>query len=250
MDRPLILTGRQSLMRCLQLASRLNTELGFQDKRLRFSSRVTRGDILTLRLESSVLRDPGWPTDSACTLYLSGSNPISMHLSYSEDWMFSSRSKFRFTSSNLRFVIALDNDSGSLPLRLEWAGPRDNGSGRLEYPGQGGSAHPHWHIDLQELMTYEPGTQEVTVDVKQRDTIESIDLGATDVESVVPVYRTGPLNWISKIHLPARALWHERPYEIQGDAEGHQHKPVTVDELDNWILSAIRYLVAEFEAYA
>ena len=236
-------------MRCLELARRLNDELGFRDGRLRFATRPTGADVFKLFLDSSVRGNLSWPAGCVCELYLSGSYPVSMYLAYGETWARSSRTRYRFESSNLRFVIALDNDSRTLPLRLEWTGLQDNGFGRLEFPGKG-AAHPHWHIDLHELMRYELGIREVAVDVGQRDAIEKIDLYATSVEPAVSVDRTVALNWLHRVHLPARAMWHERPYVDQYDAEGHQHKPVTLDEVDNWILSAIRYLHNEFEAHA
>ena len=250
MSQPLTRTEQQLQNRYLALADRLNQDLGFKDGRLYFARRFTRSRSVTYLLQTSALREQGLPADSLCTIGLSGRYAVSMHLaSYAELWAFSSRTSYRFESSNLRFVIAADDGGGTLPLRLEWAGRGDDGSGRLVFPGQG-AAHPHWQIDLHELVFPESVATEVTIDVDARDTVEEIDLDTVGVEPRVSPHRKGFLGWVHRVHLPVRAMWHAQVCAMPNDPASHQHEPTTVDEVDSWILSAVRYVRHEFDTYA
>ena len=73
---------------------------------------------------------------------------------------------------------------------------------------------------------------------------------ASYAEPRVSPYRKGFLSWVHRVHLPVRAMWHAQVCAMPNDAASHQHEPTTVDEVDSWILSAVRYLRHEFDTYA
>ena len=243
-------TERALGSRFAALARRLNDDLGFRDQRLQFAKRSDRRGRVAWLLRSSVrVRGPS-PLNSVCVIAESQNDEVSMHLSYSETWVYSSRDRLSFECSNLGFII-VSTSAGMeiLPLRLEWAGRWQDASGRIVFPGQG-AAHPHWQIDLEELVRHDVVGTEVSIDMPAHQTIEEIDLDGTLADRPESTYRRGGLSWVHRVHLPVRAMWHEQPCVIPNDTASHQHEPATVGEIDNWVLSAVRYLRHEFVTYA
>lgn len=251
MSRPLTLTDQKLGTRFRALGQRFNQELRFRDQRLQFSSRADRRNVMIWLLRNSALSDPTSPPGTACSITTSANEDAAVHLAYTEHWVNRGRrAGFRFESSNLRFVItSVDGRGEALQFRLEWAGRREDGSGGLVFSGQG-AAHPHWQIDLHELGNDEGVTKEILIDLAEANPVEEIDLHSLAPERPERPRRSPPLRWFHKLHLPARAMWHERPYAMPDDAESQQHEPAKIEEIDNWVLSAIRYVRHEFSTYA
>lgn len=236
------------------LAQRLNEDLAFRDQRLRFvkiparsgiTAWVLRNDFLTEAQENAV------PL-AACELATSSEDAAAVHVAYTETWVSVGRKVgLRFKSSNLRFVVTTTDPNG-LPLqfRLEWVGrDLDNSTGILVYPGRG-AAHPHWQFDVDASWNGDGYQGEIAVDLES-DTqkFEHVDLSLDT--SGLPHFdgERSAYFWFHRLHLPARAMWHEGACLMPNEPETHQHEPREVDEIDQWVLSALRYIRHEFSLY-
>ena len=245
MSTPLTKQERDLHSRFRRLGQRLNDEFGYRGRWLGFSTRQDRRDTVVWRLECSRQPEDTNPPRTACAIAKSENHATTIHLGYSEQWVhLGKRNNLRFKSSNMRFVIASTQREGdTVEFRLEWAARWKNSLGAFEFPGKG-AAHPHWQMDLQSATIDGASTTEISIDLSERYVVEDVDLNA-------PAYdRCKPARWFHKLHLPARAMWHEKPCTIPDEVEGQQHEPKTVDELDNWTISAIRYIQHEFYAYS
>ena len=253
MSVPLSRNNHQLESRFRSLGQRFNEELRFRDQRLRFSILSYRNNFSDWILRASTLPDPASPPNTACAIATSAIDHTTLYLAYSERWENAgARAGHRFESSNLRFVIAR-TDSGTkvLQFRLEWAGRRkdESGSGTLVFTGKG-AGHPHWQIDLKKLQEAVGPAQEIHIEIPSPITVQEIDLNKPSSGRPRLTRLRSPLSWFHKLHLPARAMWHEQPCTMPSDAESHQHEPTTLDEIDNWVLSAIRYVRYEFSTYS
>ena len=144
----------------------------------------------------------------------------------------------------MRFVIASTAfEHSAMQLRLEWEARWENHDGRFEFPGRG-AAHPHWQVDSHVLLGDRSMGAEMTINLEDAQPTEEIDLSRNS--SVT----SHPSRWFHKLHLPVRAMWHERPCVMPGEVETQQHEPRGVDEIDNWVISAIRYVRHEFSTYS
>ena len=245
MSGPLTRTDRQLRKRFRALGQKLNNELGFRDQRLVFLTRQDPRGIVAWVLRSQQSPPTSSWREAACQIAESTRQASAVHLAYSERWAHGGRRVgFWYESSNMRFVIVSGQTHAELlNFRLEWAAQCKDTSGQLTFPGRG-AAHPHWHIDLHKVDSNEGRKDSTILDISLTDPVEDVDLRTRIPET------PKPLHWFHKLHLPARATWHKTPCHMPHDVAGHQHEPENVDEIDNWILSAIRYVRHEFETYS
>ena len=60
----------------------------------------------------------------------------------------------------------------------------------------------------------------------------------------------GTIPWFHRLHLPARAMWADQLCQMPDEAGPQQHEPSSSTEVDNWLVSAIRYMRHEFSQYS
>ena len=232
------------------LGQRFNEELRFRDQRLHFLIRRDRRNVVVWLLRSSSALNAMAPPGTACVITASGNDEAVIYLAYSEHWVNAGRKEgYRFESSNLRFVVASADHMGEIvQFRLEWAARWDDGSGTLVFPGLG-AAHPHWQIDLDKMHLERGVAREIAIDLAPEVSAQEIDLFAPEPGRLEFTERSPHVRWFHKLHLPARAMWHETPCAMPHQTESHQHEPSTVGQIDDWVLSAVRYLRHEFSIY-
>lgn len=245
MSAPFVREERSVQRRLRALGQRLNRELKFRDQRLIFLQQPTRHGIVQWRLDRRAQRvTETTPHDTACAIAQSA-NGAGIHLAYSEHWVHVGKgNRLRFRSSWMRFVVASAGLGPSgIQLRLEWDARRQNREGGFDFPGHG-AAHPHWQIDLHAPASYSTTSSETVVDLETSQPTETIDLAAQDIPT------SEPSRWFHKLHLPARTMWHERACGMPNYVDMHQHQPSGCRHIDNWVISAIRYMRHEFSAYS
>lgn len=259
MTDPLQCTERELGTRLRALQMRLNDELGFADQRLRISpvGLITGHPVKKWELRSSHGLGTPVPRGLACKVEIDGSSDAVAYLGYSESWVYIGGPRksvlYRYHSSNLQFLLASGAASPTtLQVRLEWAGRDHDHEGRdsetLVFPGRG-AAHPHWQVDLHEMFIadgIQPVVRTAEIDLSPR--IEEVDLD--EPTGSVPYVQHRLLPWFHKLHLPARAMWHEDHKDSPRDAGRHQHEPESGQQIDNWVLSAVRYLRNELSKYS
>lgn len=237
--------------RFLRFVRLLNEEMGFHDQRLRFERLDSRQGEVIWRLRNTFdVVDDEPSRRTVCALAVAGDGGAEIRLAYNEQWVSAGRrAGLRFKSSNLRFVVEGIDADAPLQFRLEWVGRDREHEGSLVFPGHE-AAHPHWQFDADSNWTLIQ-SPEVTVDVEIAEPEEEIDLegGETSEPPLARAVARNPLYWFHRLHLPARAMWHERLRSIPGEPEGHQYEPQSSDEIDHWVLSAIRYIRHEFQVY-
>lgn len=236
--------------RFLKLAKMLNEELGFNDQRLSFEQVPHRGGTITWRLRNrNVTKNDGSLSRPPCKLAVTDDDAAEIHVAYNEQWVSAGkRAGYRFKSSNIRFIIESCELQAPLQFRLEWAGREEGSSGMLEFPGKE-AAHPHWQFDADASWVGDENAEHpVDVEIPQPEEIVDIECNAA-TERLPAAQPRNPLFWFHRLHLPARAMWHDRLRSIPGDPEGQQHEPGNTGEIDNWVISAVRYLKHEFLNY-
>ena len=261
MTAPLCCRERDLATRMRELETQLNSELEFTDQRLRFSRLELSKSKPLERWELRGTNPLGLvvPSGFACKVEVEGSEAGVVYLGYSESWIHvrgrAKRKQYRYKSSDLRFLLASTGDlATTLQVRLEWAGRDDDGGTEepraLVFPGRG-AAHPHWQVDLHEILVAAgSGTraQVAEIDLAESKRVQEINLDAP--ARSIPTGQGPFFPWFHKVHLPARAMWHEDPLGPEGGATGHQHEPANGAQIDNWVLSAVRYLRDELSKYS
>lgn len=245
------------------LALKLNQELGFRRPALRFKTFDDRTGVTVWKLENTEpeLRR-GLAEGMTATLAQAADDGAELQFYLSEHWV-RERTTYRFKSCNLRFVI-LSTDPGATPLsfRLEWAGREASDQAGWEFTGKG-AAHPHWQFDgeLRPVILQNPALPiadddtNLVVDVPlgSEASVLAVELGAEAALPVLPLPTTAPvgaLPWFHKLHLPAKATWSDMACVMPDSAAPQQHQPSSTGELDNWVLSALRYMTHEFQLYS
>lgn len=246
------------------LALKLNQELGFRTQALRFKTLDDRTGVTVWRLENTDIEaQRGLSAGMTASLAQAADDGAELQFHFSEHWV-RERKLYRFKSSNLRFAV-ISTDPGATPLlfRLEWADRELKGRTEWEFTGKG-AAHPHWQFDgelrivplqiVGELgAEYEGASEVVDVALGAFDSVKSVELGgdraALASVDIAPSL-AGPLPWFHKLHLPARVLWSETACVMPDTAAPQQHQPRDTGELDNWVLSALRYMTHEFKLYS
>lgn len=256
MSRPLVLARRVIESRLRLLQQKLNEELGFRDQRLRFVSRPMRNGPTTWALQSNQNNPDSivMPQGTVAELAPAANDGSIFFFGYNEAWQPSaSRDQLEFVSSNLRFVIRGLEDIPNLRFRLEWAGLKTEG-GKVCYPGVG-AAHPHWQFDVdagwfdREQPAAE-GAEALIVEINLDQVTENVDLGDAGSVSTIPSPRvSATLAGFHRLHLPARTMWHDLLCVMPGGAAPQQHTPHSQEQIDRWVISALRYLRSEFQAY-
>jgi hypothetical protein len=259
MTRPLVRAQRGVEGRLRLLAQKLNDELGFRDQRLRFIRRAMRAGPTTWALHNEQAQAARivLPQGVVAELAPAANDESILYFGYSEEWQPArGRDQIEFVSSNLRFVIAGIEEMPDLRFRLEWAGAKTDG-GIVAYPGSG-AAHPHWQFDVDAGWIDFPfpaadraGDGAVEIDLEPA--VEEIDLGdnnrgvAANLHSARRISAT--LAGFHHLHLPARTMWHDLLCVMPEVATPQQHTPASEDQIDRWVISALRYLRSEFQAY-
>jgi len=261
MSRSLVRSQRVVESRLRILGQRFNAELGFRDQRLHFAKRSMRQGSITWVLINQNLGSTHTmlPQGSVAELASAGSDESVLYFGYNEEWQpAQGRDQIEFTSSNLRFVISSVDDMPVLRFRLEWAGAKTAGSD-IAYPGVG-AAHPHWQFDVDSYWQVPAAmpvpalnVEEASFEIDLEPRVEEIDLGTSAAADALvprsPPSITATLASFHRLHLPARAMWHELECIMPEVAAPQQHTPQSEIEIDNWLISALRYLKHEFETY-
>lgn len=257
MRRPLVRAQPTIERRMRRLEQKLNEELGFRDQRLRFAMTESRNGPTTWALRNRTNEASGLilPQGIVAELAPASNDEAILYFGYNEQWQPAlGRDQIEFASSNLRFVISGVEDMPDLRFRLEWAGAKTEG-GVVGYPGQG-AAHPHWQFDVDSgwLNPSQPvadAGEPIEIDLEPEAEAEEIDLEVSDMIAVAtPKPRiTATLAGFHHLHLPARTMWHELLCVMPDVATPQQHTPTSEDEIDRWVISALRYLRAEFQTY-
>jgi hypothetical protein len=259
MNRSLVRPQSDVESRLRLLGQKLNDELGFRDQRLRFAKRFMRQGSITWFLNNQSNASPIiLPQGGVAELASVANNGPVLYFGYNEEWQpTKGRGRIEFASSNLRFVMSGVDDMPVLRFRLEWAGAKTT-DGTICYPGVG-AAHPHWQFDVDSgwlapaaMPVPTLGAEEAPFEVDLEPNVEDIDLGvAPALDARVP-HRpsfSAMLAGFHRLHLPARAMWHELQCIMPQVAAPQQHTPQSEAEIDNWLTSALRYIKHEFETY-
>lgn len=242
------------------LEQKLNDELGFRDQRLRFAKLNNRSGPTIWGLRNMNAAVAGLPVGSVAELAAAGNDESILYFGYNEEWQPArGREQIEFVSSNLRFVISGVEDMPDLRFRLEWAGAKTEG-GAISYPGVG-AAQPHWQLDIDAgwIDALEPELAQaevVTIEVELEPAVEEVNLdgeagdGGAEPNPLPRPRKISPtLAGFHHLHLPARSMWHDMLCVMPELAGPQQHTPSTEEEIDNWVVSALRYLRSEFQNY-
>lgn len=252
MTRPLTSPQRKIESRLRRLQQKLNNDLGFWDQRLRFAKSAMRNGPTkwVLRNETNDAAGLILPTGSVAELAPAANDKSILYFGYNEEWQPArGRDTIEFVSSNLRFVIAGIETMPHLCFRLEWAGVKTEG-GVIGYPGVG-AAHPHWQFDV-DAGWFDPAAQAAeTLEIDLEPIAEEVDLYDGDVIATAPPRAriSATLAGFHRLHLPARTMWHDLLCVMPEEVAPQQHTPASEDEIDRWVISALRYLRSEFQSY-
>ncbi|WP_435203715.1 hypothetical protein [Qipengyuania sp. 902] len=243
--------------RLRRLEQKLNDELGFRDQRLRFAKTASRNGPITWALRNHSNEACGLilPQGSAAELAPATNDESILYFGYNEQWQPArGRGQIEFASSNLRFVISGVEAIPDLQFRLEWAGAKTEG-GVIGYPGQG-AAHPHWQFDvdagwLDTSPSAADGDEPIEIDLEPKAKGEEIDLDDSNLsaDATQKPRISATLAGFRHLHLPARTMWHDLLCVMPDVAAPQQHTPTCHDEIDRWVISALRYLRSEFQTY-
>lgn len=254
MSRPLVRAQPTIESRLRRFEQKLNDELGLRNQQLRFKKTAARSGPTTWALHNQTNEAAGLvlPQDSAAELAPATDDESILYFGYNEQWQPArGRNQIEFKSSNLRFVISGVEKMPDLRFRLEWAGANTE-RGVIGYPGQG-AAHPHWQFDVDsgwfDSAASAPSDEPIEIDLESA--AEEVDLDDGAVISAAPA-QTGisaTLASFHRLHLPARTTWHDLLCVMPDMAGPQQHTPTSEDEIDRWVISALRYLRSEFQAY-
>jgi hypothetical protein len=255
MSRPLVRGQTAIETRLRRLEQKLNDELGFRDQRLRFTKIAMRNGPTTWVLRNKTNEAAGLivPQGSVAELAPALDDESILYFGYNEEWQPArGRNQIEFSSSNLRFVISGIEEMPDLRFRLEWAGAKTEG-GAIGYPGVG-AAHPHWQFDVDAGWLNPAGLiadEGKAIEIDLEPAAEEVDLDGGQMMAAQPVNTklSATLAGFHHLHLPARAMWHDVLCVMPDMAVPQQHTPKTEDEIDRWVLSALRYLRSEFQAY-
>lgn len=120
-------------------------------------------------------------------------------------------------------------------LRLEWEGVDELGMFEAEP-----AAHPHWQTD-QWLAGYDRSRGDLTTRLIQSEVPREFALHE-DVPAPPHV------RWMRAVHLAAAARWADEPWRGEDDCSMHARPPKNIAEIENWSLSALRYIAHQFRA--
>jgi hypothetical protein len=258
MSGPLVRAQGTVDVRLRRLEQRLNDEVGFRDQRLRFTKHAMRSGPTTWVLRNGQIDAAGivLPQGAVAELAAAANDESILYFGYNEEWQPArGRDQIEFVSSNLCFVVAGVEEMPHLRFRLEWAGAKTEG-GIVRYPGTG-AAHPHWQFDVDAGWIHpapptSDGAEVEAVDIDLEPVTEEVDLDENGGSGVAPP----PLPRVSAtlagfhhLHLPVRSMWHDLLCEMPGVATPHQHTPESEEQIDRWVISALRYLKSEFQSY-
>jgi hypothetical protein len=254
MSLPLVRARRAVESRLRSLGQRLNNELGFRDQRLRFIVHARRSGPTTWVLRNEQIDAAGTvlPQGAVAELAQAANDESILYFGYNEEWQPArGRDQIEFVSSNLRFVIAGVEDMPNLRFRLEWAGAKTEG-GAVGFPGVG-AAHPHWQFDVDAgwVDRVPPAAEEEkAVDIDLEPVAEDVNLGDDGGGGGVATPRvSATLAGFHHLHLPARTMWHDLICVMPDVATPQQHTPESEEQIDRWVISALRYLRSEFQTY-
>ncbi len=150
-------------------------------------------------------------------------------LGYREVWSKSEARKLAFASADLTiFLTPVGAESFQQVLRAEWSGPANVGGDCVFRPSNAG--HPHWQIDLGELIRED---QELAA---ARDLLRQTgvrDFGEFDANPTAdpPWYRLGRMHFASAM----------RPWSDASIA----HPPTDLSAVRNWVINTSSLLKEE-----
>ena len=96
------------------------------------------------------------------------------------------------------------------------------------------------------------GAEEAAIEIDLEPVTEEVDLGddgAVVVAPPPPPRVSATLAGFHHLHLPARTMWHDLLCVMPDVATPQQHTPESEEQIDRWVVSALRYLRSEFQTY-
>lgn len=174
---------------------------------------------------------------------------------FTEEWICNAGT-CTFYETRLRFYVDIgDGKVGPPAFRLEWSG-FDESSGQFVPPGSG-AGHPHWQFGVDALDASPSGetADEIASELLQvatDDTALLLDGEAPAITEPAPSSAKLRAFW-KRMHFPSNAAWATTIWDPANDPAGvksHAWSPSSSDDIDNWVISAIRYVQSEFGNYA
>lgn len=146
------------------------------------------------------------------------------------------------------------NEEKAQVFRAEWPGLRQKRDNSVEFEAQG-AGHPHWQFDA-----YQHHLQERKEERQRRDDFgrllsegypEAIDF-TEEVHPGAPSDRESELvahmKRLTRMHFASSTRWAENPWNGDvSNVESHAQSPSNLEEVMNWTISTIRYVLREVD---
>ena len=263
---PLDHTRQQLDTRFRRLGMMLSDELGLRRSIVQFDTINSRSGLIIWDLkrgEHTADAESGRGRDTV--VRLTSRDKTALWFGLSEHWRISGKQKLRFSESRLRFYVSQGRDAQpdqNTLLRLEWSDRGLDDSGRLLFPGRG-AAHPHWQFDdpaesnaasialelVETPQTEEDTTVDLTEELLSDEPLRATQEAMTRDGSAANL-QAARYSWFHKVHFAARAHWADEICDLQEESQPHAHAPDSLEQIDKWIISALRYMGHEFDKYA
>ena len=235
------------------LGQKLTSECRGGPNMVLVSRRLNRGSV-AWSLQGSAYTLPAYTgRDQEYAVVLTQkSSGAKLLIGFTEEWICTAASCI-FYETRLRFYIDIgEGEIGPPIFRLEWSGYDENG-GQFLLPGSG-AGHPHWQFGIDALDIDSGGetADEIEVELNQStvdDTALLLDAGPAESAYSGEKLRS----FWKRMHFPANATWAAAMWDPDDDPQGtksHATSPSNAGDIDNWVVSAIRYVRNEFENYA
>lgn len=220
------------------------------------SRNLNRGSVAWSLQASAYTRPAFTGRDNENSVILAqNSSGATLLAGFTEEWICAA-GVCTFYETRLRFYVDLGNgEVGPPAFRLEWSG-YDESSGQFVLPGSG-AGHPHWQfgVDPSDGSATGETADEIAEELRQIETDDTallLDDGLGEIVEAVSSPSKFRSFW-KRMHFPSNAAWATAIWDPANDPAGvksHAWSPSSSDEIDNWVVSAIRYVQSEFRNYA
>lgn len=177
-------------------------------------------------------------------------------LSWTQLWTDAGKLGFAYHTTGLTVYSETGSRRTQL-FRAEWAGVREMRDGEPIYEAQG-AGHPHWQFDapvafarLQEeiakRMRFEAQVREEDPPVEEfNDGVRSPEFAPLG-QNIGVLFTAAELRW-TRMHFASLATWAPHPWNGHTSSTiQHARGPASTQELQNWVLSSIRYILRELQ---
>lgn len=220
------------------------------------SRNLNRGSV-AWSLQASAYTRPaftGRDSENSVILAQNGAG-ATLLVGFTEEWICTA-GNCTFYETRLRFYVDIgDGQAGPPAFRLEWSG-YDESSGQFVLPGSG-AGHPHWQfgVDALDVGSTSETADEIADELLQDETDDTALLLDDEAQAIAePAPSSAKLRafW-KRMHFPSNAAWATAIWDPANDPAGvksHAWSPSSSDDIDNWVISAVRYVQSEFRNYA